>query len=47
MAMDVDEDEEGTWRPKQVPDYGIRVDFESIDEDNWRIWARLLRDLIK
>ena len=34
MAMDVDEDEDGTQRPKQVPDYGIQVDFESIDEDN-------------
>lgn len=34
MAMDVDEDEDGTQRPKQVLDYGIEVDFESIDEDN-------------
>ena len=34
MAMDVDEDEDGTQRPKQVLDYGIQVDFESIDEDN-------------
>ena len=34
MAMDVDEDEDGTQRPKQVSDYGIQVDFESIDEDN-------------
>ena len=34
MAMDVDEDEDGTQRPKQVPDYGIEVNFESIDEDN-------------
>jgi len=34
MAMDVDEDENGTQRPKQVLDYGIQVDFESIDEDN-------------
>ena len=32
--MDVDEDEDGTQRPKQVSDYGIQVDFESIDEDN-------------
>ena len=32
--MDVDEDEDGTQRPKQVLDYGIQVDFESIDEDN-------------
>jgi structural maintenance of chromosome 1 len=34
MAMDVDEDEDGTQRPKQVLDYGIQVDFESFDEDN-------------
>ena len=34
MAMNVDEDEDGTQRPKQVLDYGIQVDFESIDEDN-------------
>ena len=34
MAMDVDEDEDGTQRPKQVLDYGIQVDFESIDDDN-------------
>ncbi|KAF8957847.1 condensin complex subunit SMC1 [Flammula alnicola] len=34
MAMDVDEDENGTQRPKLVADYGIQVDFESIDEDN-------------
>ncbi|KAF8802737.1 condensin complex subunit SMC1 [Phlegmacium glaucopus] len=34
MAMDVDEDEDGTQRPKPVLDYGIQVDFESIDEDN-------------
>ena len=34
MAMDVDEDDDGTQRPKQVLDYGIQVDFELIDEDN-------------
>ncbi|KAH7887101.1 RecF/RecN/SMC [Phlebopus sp. FC_14] len=33
MAMDVDEDEDGTQRPKQVQDYGIEVDFDSLDED--------------
>ena len=32
--MDVDEDEDSTQRPKQVLDYGIQVNFESIDEDN-------------
>lgn len=34
MAMDVDEDENGTQQPKTVADYGIQVDFEQIDEDN-------------
>ena len=31
--MDVDEDEDATQRPKQVQDYGIEVDFDSLDED--------------
>jgi structural maintenance of chromosome 1 len=31
--MDVDEDEDGTQRPKQVPDYGIEVDFDGLDND--------------
>ncbi|KAG8897606.1 Structural maintenance of chromosomes protein 1 [Tulasnella sp. 408] len=34
MAMDVDEDEDATQRPKQVQDYGIEIDFETLDEDN-------------
>ena len=29
MAMDVDEDEDGTQRSKQVLDYGIQVDMGS------------------
>ncbi|TFK38253.1 condensin complex subunit SMC1 [Crucibulum laeve] len=33
VAMDVDEDEDGAHRPKNVEDYGIEVDFESLDED--------------
>ncbi|GLB42443.1 putative structural maintenance of chromosomes protein [Lyophyllum shimeji] len=33
VAMDVDEDENGTQQPKKVPDYGIEVDFESLDEE--------------
>ncbi|THH32095.1 hypothetical protein EUX98_g2090 [Antrodiella citrinella] len=33
VAMDVDEDEEGTQRPKRVQDYGIEVDFDNVDED--------------
>ncbi|KIJ62116.1 hypothetical protein HYDPIDRAFT_169279 [Hydnomerulius pinastri MD-312] len=33
VAMDVDEDDDGTQRPKQVQDYGIEVDFAALDED--------------
>ncbi len=32
VAMDVDDDEEGTQRVKRVPDYGIEVDFEALGE---------------
>ena len=32
VAMDVDEDDEGTQRVKRVPDYGIEVDFEALGE---------------
>lgn len=32
--MDIDEDEDGTQRPKAVADYGIEVNFDSIDEDD-------------
>lgn len=32
--MDIDEDESGTQRPKEAADYGIQVDFSSIDEDD-------------
>ena len=30
--MDVDEDEDATQRPKRVPDFGIEVDFDKLDE---------------
>ncbi|KAJ3521351.1 hypothetical protein NMY22_g12355 [Coprinellus aureogranulatus] len=33
VTMDVDEDEDSTQRPKAVADYGIEVDFDSIDPD--------------
>lgn len=40
--MDVDEDEQGTQDVKRVPDYGIEVDFESLDEDERQVgWHRL------
>lgn len=31
--MNVDEDEDGTQHPRRVPDFGIEVDFESLDDD--------------
>nr|AYN55353.1 cohesin complex subunit I [Sparassis latifolia] len=33
VAMDVDEDEDGTQPVKRIPDYGIEVDFEALDDD--------------
>ncbi|KAF6764433.1 cohesin complex subunit psm1 [Ephemerocybe angulata] len=33
VTMDVDEDEDATQRPKVVADYGIEVDFDSVEED--------------
>ena len=34
MAMDVDEDEDATQRPKAAADFGIQVDFSSIDDED-------------
>ncbi|KAF4618816.1 hypothetical protein D9613_009734 [Agrocybe pediades] len=47
MAMDVDEDEDATQRPKVAADYGIQVDFESIDEDSTEALAETLERLEK
>ncbi|KAI0647638.1 cohesin complex subunit psm1 [Trametes meyenii] len=33
VAMDVDEDEEGTQQVKRVSDFGIEVDFDGLDDD--------------
>ncbi|KAL4072467.1 RecF/RecN/SMC [Scleroderma yunnanense] len=33
VAMDEDEDEEGTQRPKTVQDYGIEVGFDDLDDE--------------
>jgi len=33
VAMDIDEDEDGTQQVKTVADYGIEVDFDSLDDD--------------
>ncbi|EKM82180.1 hypothetical protein AGABI1DRAFT_36117 [Agaricus bisporus var. burnettii JB137-S8] len=34
FTMDIDDDEDGTQKPKAVADYGIEVNFELIDEDD-------------
>ncbi|KAJ7497178.1 condensin complex subunit SMC1 [Mycena latifolia] len=34
VAMDVDEDEDGTQQPRRVQDFGIEVDFEGLDDDD-------------
>ena len=31
--MDVDEDEDGTQKPRRVPDYGIEVEFELLEDE--------------
>nr|GAT51561.1 condensin complex subunit SMC1 [Mycena chlorophos] len=33
VAMDIDEDEDGTQQPRRVQDYGIEVDFDSVDDE--------------
>ena len=40
VAMDVDEDEDGTQHPRKVQDFGIEVDFESLDEDEREVILR-------
>jgi hypothetical protein len=35
--MDVDEDEDGTQQVKKVPDYGIEVDFEGLDDEERQV----------
>lgn len=37
VAMDVDEDEDGTQRPKMVHDYGIEVDFTLLEDDEKQV----------
>ncbi|KAJ7098698.1 condensin complex subunit SMC1 [Mycena belliarum] len=34
VAMDVDDDEDGTQQPRRVQDFGIEVDFEALDDDD-------------
>lgn len=35
--MDVDEDEEGSQQVKRVADFGIEVDFSSLDEEELEV----------
>ena len=35
--MDVDEDEEGSQAVKRVSDFGIEVDFSSLDEEELEV----------
>lgn len=35
--MDVDEDEEATQKPKAVADYGVEVDFDSLDDSERQV----------
>ena len=39
--MDVDEDEDGTQRPKEVEDYGIEVDFSLLENDDREVSENL------
>ncbi|KAH9930814.1 cohesin complex subunit psm1 [Amylocystis lapponica] len=34
VAMDVDEDDDGSQQVKRLPDYGIEVDFGTLDDDD-------------
>lgn len=43
MAMDVDEDEDATQRPKEVQDFGIEIDFENLDEDDREVGSTASR----
>ena len=40
--MDVDEDEDGTQRPKKVQDFGIEVNFEGLDDEEREVRTRLV-----
>ena len=40
--MDVDEDENGTQRPRKVPDYGIEVDFEMLEDEEREVGGFVL-----
>jgi hypothetical protein len=39
VAMDVDEDEHGTQRPRKAQDFGIEVDFDCLNDDEREVLA--------
>ena len=45
--MDVDEDDEGTQRVKRVPDFGIEISFDALDEDEREVRSNALLRLIE
>ena len=40
--MDVDEDDEGSQQVKRVSDFGIEVDFSSLDEEDLEVSSHTL-----
>lgn len=40
--MDVDDDDDGTQKPRRVPDYGIEVDYDLLDDEEREVWLTLL-----
>ena len=40
--MDVDGDEAGTQQIAKLPDYGVEVDFEALDEDEQAVSSHFL-----
>ncbi|KAJ3557591.1 hypothetical protein NM688_g1392 [Phlebia brevispora] len=45
VAMDVDEDEEGSQQVKRMPDYGIEVDFSGLEEGDLEAGADAIAEL--
>jgi structural maintenance of chromosome 1 len=45
--MDVDEDEDGTQQVKRVADYGIEVDFDTLDDDERQVNAAVYLSFLK
>jgi structural maintenance of chromosome 1 len=41
VAMDVDMDEDGMMAAKPIPNFGIEVDFESLDDEDREVKQRL------